>query len=45
MLETEPRFFKKSFKELVELLTTIFRIPKIEGGVKRMATELLVDYA
>jgi hypothetical protein len=45
MLETEPRFFKKNFKELVELLTRVFRIPNIEGGVRRMATEILVDYA
>lgn len=45
MLEVEPRFFKKNFKELVELLTRIFRIPNIEGGVRRMTTEILVDYA
>lgn len=38
MLETEHRFFKKNFKELVELLTRVFRMPNIEGGVRRMAT-------
>lgn len=45
MLETEPRFFKKNFKDLTTLLTSIFKMPDIEGGVKRMATEILVDYA
>jgi hypothetical protein len=38
MLETEPRFFKKHFKELCDLLMNIFRMPNIEGGVRRMAT-------
>lgn len=38
MLESEPRFFKKHFKEMTELLTKIFRMPKIEAGVRRMAT-------
>ena len=28
-----------------ELLIKIFRMPNIEGGVRRMATEILVDYA
>lgn len=45
MLDLEPKFFKKSFKELVELLTRIFRIPNIEPGVRRMTTEILVDFA
>lgn len=45
MLEVEPRFFKKNFKELVELLSKIFRLPNIEGGVRRMTTEILVDFA
>jgi len=45
MLETEPRFFKKNFKELCDLLMNIFRMPDLEGGVRRMATEILVDYA
>jgi hypothetical protein len=38
MLEVEPKFFKKKFKELNDLLHTIFKIPDIESGVKRMAT-------
>jgi hypothetical protein len=29
----------------VEVLTRIFRLPNIEGGVRRMTTEILVDYA
>jgi hypothetical protein len=45
MLEVEPKFFRKTFKELVELLTRIFRIKDIEGGVRRMTTEILVDFA
>jgi hypothetical protein len=45
MLEVEPKFFRKTFKELVELLTRIFKIPNIEGGVRRMTTEILVDFA
>lgn len=45
MLEVEPKFFKKSFKELVTLLSAIFNTPGIEGGVKRMTTEILVDFA
>lgn len=45
MLETEPRFFKKNFKDLTKLLTEIFKMPDIEPGVKRMATEILVDYS
>lgn len=45
MLEVEPKFFRKTFKELVELLTRIFKIPNIEPGVRRMTTEILVDFA
>ena len=45
MLEIEPKFFRKTFKELVELLTRIFRLKDIEGGVRRMTTEILVDFA
>jgi len=45
MLESEPRFFKKHFKEMTELLNKIFRMPNIEGGIRRMATEIMVDYA
>lgn len=45
MIEVEPKFFKKKFKELYELMQTIFKIPKLESGVKRMATELMIDYA
>lgn len=45
MLDIEPKFFKKKFKELVELLKSIFHLKDIESGVKRMATEILVDYA
>lgn len=29
----------------MELLTRIFKIPNIEGGVRRMTTEILVDFA
>ena len=38
MLETEPRFFKKHFKEMTEVLTKIFRMPNSEAKVRRMAT-------
>lgn len=44
MLDLDYKFFKHSFKELIQLLQTIFKIKNIEGGVKRMATEILVDY-
>ena len=30
---------------MTELLGKIFRMPNVEGGVKRMATEIMVDYA
>ena len=45
MLEVEPKFFKKTFKELVELFSRIFKIPNLESGVRRMVTETFVDYA
>lgn len=45
MLDVDYKFFKGHFKELNELLQTIFKLPDIEGGVKRMATEILVDYS
>lgn len=45
MIEIEPKFFKKKFKELNELLQNIFKIKNLESGVKRMTTEILVDYA
>lgn len=45
MIDIEPKFFKKKFKELNELLQNIFKIKNLESGVKRMATEILVDYA
>jgi hypothetical protein len=38
MIDIEPKFFKKKFKELYDLLHSIFNLPKIESGVKRMAT-------
>jgi hypothetical protein len=38
MLDLDYKFFKHSFKELIQLLQTIFKIKNIEGGVKRMAT-------
>lgn len=45
MLEGEGKFFKSHFKELNLLLQNIFKIPKLEDGIKRMATEMLVDYS
>jgi hypothetical protein len=45
MIDIEPKFFKKNFKELNELLQNIFKIKNLESGVRRMATEMLVDYA
>lgn len=38
MLDIDPKFFKQNFKELYELLQTIFNTKNVEGGVKRMAT-------
>ncbi|MDD2840636.1 MAG: hypothetical protein PHY80_06025 [Rickettsiales bacterium] len=38
MIDIEPKFFKKRFKELNELLQNIFKIKDLESGVKRMAT-------
>ncbi|CAM6006157.1 unnamed protein product [Sphagnum balticum] len=45
MLDVEPRFFKKSFEALITGITAIFNHKGVEPGVKRMATEILVDYA
>jgi importin-5 len=45
MIDIEPKFFKKKLKELNELLQNVFKMPDLESGVKRMATEMLVDYA
>ena len=45
MLEIDGKFFKSNFKELNLLLQNIFKIPKIESGIKRMATEMLVCYS
>jgi hypothetical protein len=45
MLDIDHKFFKASFKQLNELLQSIFNIKGIESGVKRMSTELLVDYS
>ena len=45
MIEVEPKFFKKKFKELYLLMKKVFEIPKLESGIKRMATELMIDYA
>lgn len=45
IIDADPKFFKKKLKELNELLQNIFKMPDIENGVKRMATEMLVDYA
>lgn len=45
MLDVEHKFFKAHFKELNMLLQNIFKIPNIENGIKRMATEMLVDYS
>ena len=38
MLDIEHKFFKQNFQQLNELLQSIFKIPNIESGVKRMAT-------
>lgn len=45
MLDIDHKFFKSSFKQLIELLQTVFNMKNIESGVKRMATETLVDYS
>lgn len=45
MLEVEVKFFKQNYNELSLLLQRIFKIPGIEGGPKRMATEILVDFS
>ena len=45
MLDIDHKFFKNSFKELNDLLQSIFKIKDIESGVQRMATEILVDYS
>ena len=45
MLEVDVKFFKANYNELNQLLQNIFKIPDIEGGVKRMATEILVDFS
>lgn len=45
MLDVDHKFFKNNFKELNELLNSIFNIKGVEPGVKRMATEILVDYS
>lgn len=45
MLEVDVKFFKGNYNELNQLLQNIFKIPKIEGGVKRMATETMVDFS
>lgn len=44
-MEVDVKFFKGNYNELNLLLQNIFKIPKIEGGVKRMATEILVDFS
>lgn len=45
MLDVEPKFFKKKFKELHQLLKNVFSIPGLEMGVKRIATEIMVDFS
>lgn len=45
MLDIEHKFFKPTFKELNILLQNIFKINEIESGIKRMATEILVDFS
>jgi hypothetical protein len=45
MLDVDCKFFKSDFKGLNELLQNIFKLKNVEGGVKRMATEILVDFS
>lgn len=45
IVEQQPKFLKKSWGQLNELMVNIIKIPGLDETVKRMATETLLSFA
>lgn len=45
MVDAEPKFFKPSFEEILDLMKNIVFEKKIESGIKKQATEIIIGLA
>lgn len=45
IVDTQPKFLKKTFSQLNDLIINVIKIPGLEETTKRMATEILLSFA